>query len=140
VRGQTTNMSKANRYNKLEELRNQRFLLRKRKRLICFGLILFLLADTNSPAFEKSLSDGTDVLGTHKYFIARCCSWGYCLPFCCHHKRGSSFHPMFFCCKYWRVSTIASEVGVLLDVISATCRSKACHSSFVIACLLCTLR
>ena len=35
-----------------------------------FGLSLFLLADTSSPALEKSLSDGTEVAGTHRYFLA----------------------------------------------------------------------
>jgi len=70
---------------------------RKRKRLIGFGLILFLFADTNSPAFKKSHSDGTDVLGTHKCFIARCCSWGYWLPFLLPpQKRGLPFSQCSF--------------------------------------------
>ena len=42
----------------------------------CLGLSLLLRADTNSPALENSLSAGTDVLGIHKYFIAKSASWG----------------------------------------------------------------
>ena len=42
----------------------------------CLGLSLLFRADTNSPALENSLSAGTDVLGIHKYFIAKSASWG----------------------------------------------------------------
>ena len=34
------------------------------------GFILFLLAETSSPAFEKTRSDGTEVPGIDKYFSA----------------------------------------------------------------------
>ena len=42
-----------------------------------FGLSPFLMADTSLPALEKSISDGTEVAGTHKYFLARMLSFLY---------------------------------------------------------------
>ena len=53
------------------------FLFRKSIMSTYFGLSLFLLADTSSPALEESLSDGTEVAGTHKYFLARMLSFLY---------------------------------------------------------------
>jgi hypothetical protein len=35
-----------------------------------FGFILFLFLLTSSPTLEKSLSEGTDVAGTQRYFLA----------------------------------------------------------------------
>ena len=58
------------------EVGSQRFWLRKRYIFTCLGLSLLLRADTNSPALENSLSVGIDVLGIHKYFIAKSASWG----------------------------------------------------------------
>ena len=56
---------------------NNIFLFKKSIMSTYFGLSLFLLADTSSPALEKSLSDGTEVAGTHKYFLARMVSFLY---------------------------------------------------------------
>ena len=40
-------------------------------------------------ASEKSLSDGTDVAGMERYFIAILCNIGYWALFVAHHTKGS---------------------------------------------------
>ena len=36
-----------------------------------FSFKQLLFADMSSPALENSLSDGTEVAGMHKYFVAK---------------------------------------------------------------------
>ena len=46
------------------------FLFKSNTWLIVLGLRQLLRWETNPPAFEKSLSEGTDVAGMHKKCIA----------------------------------------------------------------------
>ena len=50
-----------------------KLLFKKRRTSMFFG---FRLSDTNCPALENSLSDGTEEPGMHKYFLALCMSQG----------------------------------------------------------------
>jgi len=43
---------------------------------------------TISPAFEKILSDGTEVAGMIRYLSASTASFGYLAPFDFHHANG----------------------------------------------------
>jgi len=61
-----------------------KFLFKNRIISTFFGLIADLLAATTSPALENCLSDGTDVPGIHKYFLARSCNCGRWKEFCFH--------------------------------------------------------
>ena len=49
---------------------------RKIKLSTCSALSAALWAETTSPAVEKTLSDGTDVPGIPKYFLANLASSG----------------------------------------------------------------
>ena len=52
------------------------YMFKKRIMSTFLGLMLLLLAAITLPGFENNLSDGTDVPGTHKYFLVRSCNCG----------------------------------------------------------------
>ena len=54
------------------------FLFKNNIMSTCLGFNRHLLAETISPAFEKSRSEGTEVAGIAKYFLARMLSLRYC--------------------------------------------------------------
>lgn len=62
------------------------------------------LCEINSPALEKSLSEGTDEAGIERNFFARTESCGNSADFFFHHESGSSHRVSRGSSKYRRSS------------------------------------
>ena len=80
-----------------------------------FAFNLLCRLDTSSPAFENNFSDGTDVPGIHKYFLASCDSKLNRFSFAFYHARGSSALGNTSSAKYPSASTNALFMTFLLD-------------------------
>ena len=77
---------------------------------------LFVRIETRSPALENSLSDGTDVPETHKYFLA---SWESKLKRLSFHQvKGSSSLGKTSSPLYAWTSTVALLVELLAQVVN----------------------
>ena len=78
-----------------------------------FGFRRLRLSDTNWPAFENSLSAGTEEPGMQRYFFARCMRRGNRILFSFYQASGSDNREITGSSKYLRTSITAS-VGVVL--------------------------
>ena len=87
----------------------------------------FSLSLTNCPAFENSLSDGTEDPGTPKYLEATLCNRGYLLALFFHHSNGLLDLLVLGSSKYRLTSMIQSVPVLLWEVDSATLRSNVFH-------------
>ena len=96
---------------------------------IFFDFSLLLLSDTSWPAFENSLSEGTEDPGTQRYFLASIWSLGNRNEFCCHHDKGLVFLSILPSSKYRLSSIIESVVELLLEFDSATLLSNEAQRS-----------
>ena len=87
------------------------------------NLILFLFIEISSPAFENNLSEGTDVAGMERFFLAILDRWDrpLCSLTCCHLK-GSSFWARFVSSRYAQNVIIDEKVNGL-DWKAAICWS-----------------
>ena len=70
---------------------NERFLVKKTKQLTFSGNKLHRFFVTMFPVAEKTLSEGTDVEGAHKYLLATAATFGNLSSFRIHHCNGLLF-------------------------------------------------
>ena len=90
-------------------------------------LSLFLRMETSSPALENSLSDGTDVPGTHKYFLASLESKLKRFSCVFHQVKGSSNLGKTSSPMYAWTSTVALLAELLVSCEFTTFWSKRSH-------------
>ncbi len=94
------------------------------------------LCDTSSPAFEKSLSDGTDEAGTQRNFLARSLSLGKSTECSFHQASGSSSLGIWASSKYLLCSICGPVDGrdAACAVLSALASNMLQYAVFLAFC------